>query len=155
MLKDRYSVRGFKDIPVEQNKLDKILQAGILAPTAKNSQLQRFKVLVTPADLGLVDQCTPCRYGAPAVILICGIDNGNDWGKVGAVIATTAMMYQAWDLGIGSCWVQNFDADKTIKVFNLPEGLDPIAFLPIGYAREDMGTSRYHGVRKSIEEYLI
>lgn len=153
LLKARFSVRKFAETLVEREKLDKVLQAGRLAPTAKNSQLQKFAVF-TGKELEKVDECTPCRYGAPAVILVCyELTERENWGIVGATIATTAMMFQAQDLGLGTCWVQNFDSEKTKQVLNLPSNIIPVAFLPIGYA--DIESSRYHGVRKPMTEFMI
>ncbi|MCL2756156.1 MAG: nitroreductase family protein [Firmicutes bacterium] len=162
LIHERYSVRKFKDVQVEKEKLDKILQAGRIAPTARNSQSQRFKVLTSAEDLASVDVCSPCRFNAPLVILICyDLDKapkdraGNQIGEMDATIAMTQMMYQAWDIGIGSCWVRHMDFDKTRELFNLPENLIPISFLPLGYATDECTTSLNHGKRMSIEEFLF
>ena len=67
----RFSVRKYRSQPIETEKLILILEAGRAAPTACNNQPQRVKVITDPADLEKVDKCTPCRFRAPAVLLVC------------------------------------------------------------------------------------
>jgi len=162
LIHERYSVRKFKSDSISQEKIDKILQAGRIAPTARNSQSQRFKVLTTAEELAMVDACTPCRFNAPLVLLICYDSNvcpkdteGNQIGEMDATIAITQMMLQAWDLGVGSCWVRHMDFPKTREVFNLPDNMVPISFLPLGYATDECKTSANHGRRMPIQEFLF
>ena len=107
LAKDRYSVRSYKSQLVEPDKLAQILEAGRIAPTAANKQPQRIKVIIDPAELAKVDECTPCRFGAPAVLLVC-YDKAACWkrkfdgansGEVDASIITTHLMLAAEDLG--------------------------------------------------------
>ncbi|MCL2401699.1 MAG: nitroreductase family protein [Oscillospiraceae bacterium] len=159
----RYSARKFKDQPVEQGKLDQILEAGRVAPTAKNNQPQRIKVITTPDDFAKVDECTPCRFGAQLVLLIC-YDKTTCWqrhfdgalsGEVDASIVTTSMMFAAEALGLGTCWVMHFDAQKATEVFALPENIVPVAMLPIGYRADDCAPSPVHSVRMDLDEFLL
>jgi nitroreductase len=163
LAKNRYSLRKFSSAPVEEDKIAKILDAGRIAPTAHNNQPQRFKVITSEEELAKVDECTRCRYGSPAVLLVCYDKNvvwerqfdGANSGDVDASIVTTHMMMEAEELGLHSCWVMYFHPAKTIEVFALPEHIVPVAFLPIGYAAEGGEPSPMHTERLALEEMMI
>ena len=151
----RYSVRKFKQTPVEKEKLDLVLEAGRNAPTASNKQPQRILVITQAEGLKKIDDCTPCRFGAPVVLLVCYDEKGS-WvrpfdgersGLVDASIVTTQMMLQAADIGLGSTWVMYFDAAKTRAAFDLPENIVPAALLPLGYPAEDAAPADRHNDR--------
>ena len=164
LIHDRYSVRKFKSAPIEKDKLDKILEAARIAPTARNSQSQRIKIVDTKSDLALIDECTPYRWGAPLVLIVC-YDKSLAWhnkhypeitaSETDAAIAVTQMIYMAWDLGLVSCWVQHFDPIKCAELFKIPKNLVPITLLPIGYASDDCKTSPNHGVRNPLSDFLF
>lgn len=163
LIKERYSVRSFKSQPIEQEKLAAIIEAGRVAPTACNNQPQRIKVITAAEDLAKVDECTPGRFGAPVVLLVC-YDKRYCWtrnfdgaksGESDASIVATHIMLAAQELGLGSCWVMYFDPAKMTELFNLPESIVPVAVLPIGYAAEDCNPSDRHFSRKAVEEILI
>lgn len=145
LVKERYSVRTFSDKTVEQEKIDLILEAGRLAPTAANRQPQRIFVLDSPDDLEALKACTPFHFNAPVALLVCYDDtvswkrtsyDGAEMGMVDASIVTTHMMLEVTNLGLGSTWVGHFDPDKTKEAFSLPEHIIPVALLPIGYPDE-------------------
>ena len=163
LAKERYSVRKFKEDIVEESKIGEILEAGRFAPTAHNSQPQRIKVITSKEELLKVDECTPCRFEAPLMLLICydknlswkrSFDN-KDSGYVNASIVTTHMMLAAWEIGLCSCWVMYFDPDKTRELFSLPDNLIPVAFMPIGYPEDDAMPSDSHSKRYDIKDLLI
>lgn len=163
LAKNRYSVRKFKDTGISDEQINFILEAGRIAPTAHNAQPQRIKVITGQDELRMVDICTPCRFSAPLVLLIC-YDKNESWkrsfdnadsGEVDASIITTHMMMQAQDMGLGSCWVMYFDPLKTRELFSLSENLEPVSFLPIGYASEDAVPSEAHSKRKEMKDFLI
>lgn len=163
LAKARYSVRSYKPQPVEAEKLAEILEAGRVAPTACNNQPQRIKIIDTPDSLAKMDECTPFRFGASTVLLIC-YDRTQVWkrsfdgaasGDVDAGIVTTHLMLAAQEQGLGSCWVMYFDPEKTREAFGLPENIVPVAYLPIGYAAEDCKPADRHFQRKLIDEILI
>ena len=163
LAKDRYSVRDFQKRPIEPEKLNEILEAGRVAPTACNSQPQRIKVIDDPDGLAKVRECTRFHFGAPTVILVC-CDKSVCWerkldgalsGEVDASIVTTHLMMAAHDLGLGSCWVMHFDPAKTAEVFALPENIIPVAFLPIGYPAENAAPSALHSKRLALNDILI
>ncbi|MDR2502694.1 MAG: nitroreductase family protein [Oscillospiraceae bacterium] len=163
LITNRYSTRAFADAPVEREKLGAILASARLAPTAHNSQPQRIKIVSAPEELAKIDDCSPCRYGAPVVFVIC-YDGAETWrrpfdgvnsGVVDASIVTAHMMLQAEALGLASCWVMFFNPEKLIKAFGLAEGLTPIALLPVGYGAPDAAPSPFHTDRKPLSELLL
>ncbi|MDR1539159.1 MAG: nitroreductase family protein [Clostridiales bacterium] len=155
----RYSVRSYKNDPIEPEKLNEILEAGRLAPTACNNQPQKIIVARSEEALRWIDEATPCRFGAPAVLIVC-YDKAKCWsrsfdgeksGEVDASIVTSHLMLQAEDLGIGSVWVMYFDPKAIIKNFSLDENIVPVALLPIGYPASDSAPSDRHGLRNPLE----
>jgi nitroreductase len=159
----RYSVRKFKPDPVEKEKLDLILEALRTAPTAANKQPQRALLITSEEGLRKVDAITPCRFGAPAVLLVC-FDKDACWvrptdkqdsGWVDASIVTTHAMLQAADCGIGSTWVMFFDAAKAREEFALPANLIPVAVLPLGYPAADAAPAGFHSQREPREKLVF
>ena len=153
LAKERYSVRAFSDKPVEQEKLDKIIEAGLVAPTAKNLQPVRIYVMKSAEAMEKMNALTRCIYGAPMALLVC-YDEEEAWhspfnlkydsGEMDATIILTHMMLEAWEQGIGSCWVGLFDHDEAAKVFKLRHEIKPVAIMPLGYAAEDAQPSPGH-----------
>ena len=135
----RYSVRKFKPDPVAPELITKILEAGRLSPTAHNGQPQRIKVISDEEGLKKLDDCSPCRYGAPAVMIVCADTSGSfkrpdgmDSGIIDASIVMTHMILQAEESGVNSCWVLFFDADKLRAAFDLPENKFDLENLKFG-----------------------
>ena len=156
----RYSLRKFSTQPVEQEKLDLILEAGRNAPTAHNNQPQRIFVLRSPEALEKADGCTAAHF-RPPVILVVAYDaavswkretDGKDHGEIDAAIAATQMMLQAADLGLGTTYVGMFEPDKLLAAFPEMEGTVPIAMLPLGYPAEGAHPARLHSERRPIGE---
>lgn len=153
LAKERYSVRAFSDKPVEQEKLDKIIEAGLIAPTAKNLQPVRIYVMKSAEAMAKMNALTRCIYGAPMAVLVC-YNEEEAWhnpfnpeynaGEMDATIILTQMMLEAWEQGIGSCWVGVFDHNEAAKVFDLPEEIKPVAIMPFGYAAEGAQPSVNH-----------
>ncbi len=141
LFKERYSVRKFTEQKVEKEKIDLILEAGRLAPTAVNNQPQRIYVLESAESLAKLKNVTPYHFDAPVVFLICYDNtkcwkspfNGKDMGTVDASIVTTHMMLEVANLGLGATWVGYFDPEVVSKTFDLPENIVPVALLPTGY----------------------
>ncbi|HEX2998927.1 MAG TPA: nitroreductase family protein [Armatimonadota bacterium] len=141
LAKRRYSVRKFHPKKVEEEKLQKILEAARVAPTAVN--YQPFKLIVCQQEEGLNKVKKAARiYDAPLAIIVCG-DRDRVWrrnldGKttldIDASIVTDHMMLQAADLDLGSVWICYFKPDVIKAEFQLPDNLEPINILAIGYA---------------------
>lgn len=156
----RYSCKKYDGTPVSDDQLAQVLEAGRLAPTAKNSQPQHVYVLRSDEALAKVDELTPCRYGAPVVLLVtCDMsvvfsypggryDSGaEDIGIVGAHLALGAA-----DAGLESCWVNNFDPDRAHEVFGLADNEVAVMLLDLGHAAEGVGPLKNHDTRKPLEE---
>lgn len=145
LVEERYSVRKFDNKKVEQEKIDLILEAARVAPTACNFQPQRILVLDEEETLNKLKNCTPYHFDAPLAFLIC-YDNSVNWkrrydnkdaGDIDASIVTTHMMLEITNLGLGSTWVGSFDPKAVIKEFNLPDNYVPVSLLPTGYPAAD------------------
>ena len=158
----RYSLRKFSPRPVEQEKLDLILEAGRSAPTAHNFQPQRIFVLRSPQALEKADACMGSHFHPP-VILAVGYDgavswkretDGKDHGEIDAAIAAAQMMLQAAELGLGTTYVGMFEPEKLLSAFPEMAGTTPIALLPLGYPAEGAHPSRLHGDRRPLEELV-
>ena len=160
VIKNRYSCKKYGDKNVEAEKLEAILDAGRLAPTAKNLQEQRIYVLQSEEMLNKVDQCTPCRYGAP-VVIVAAFDSSNvftypggkrDSGVEDATIVATHMILAAANAGVDSCWVNFFDPDKLKEALALPENEEILMLMDLGYAAEGAGPLPNHENRKPLAE---
>lgn len=156
---ERYSLRKFDPRPVEQEKLDIILEAGRNAPTAHNNQPQRIFVLRTPETLEKADACMGCHFHPP-VLLAVGYDpavswhretDGKDHGEIDAAIAVTQMMLQAADLGLGTTYVGMFEPEKLLAAFPEMAGLRMVAMLPLGYPAETAHPAKLHALREPME----
>ena len=160
VVKNRYSCKKYSDRPVEADKLAAILNAGRLAPTAKNLQEQRIYVLQSAEALAKVDELTPCRYGAPTVLAVA-FDSKNvftypggkrDSGVEDATIVATHMILAAADESVDSCWLNFLDPDALAKDLGLPENEEILMVMDLGYAAEGAGPLPNHGSRKPLEE---
>ena len=158
VVKNRTAVRSFKDEKIKKEELDKILELGRLAPTAKNIQPQKIFVVESKEGLNKIDLASPCRYGAPIVLLICSDKstafsmNNHSTYEMDASIVATFLMLAATSLNIGSIWVEMFDKEKVKELFNLDSNIEPICLIPIGYKADDYTFSMNHNVRKDLNE---
>lgn len=162
LAKERYSVRKYTQQPVEQEKLDRILEAGNAAPTAANFQPQRIYVLQSDEALNKARQICPCTYGANTILLFA-YDKNADWknpkqagihsGQQDVSIVATHIMLEAWSLGIASCWVNLFSNDEAARMFALPANEEVVLMMPLGYAAEDAKPAeKWHNHSKGIDE---
>ena len=159
----RFSVRKFKDRPVEKEKLDLILEAGRIAPTGCNYQPQRIMVIEDAAAYEKLKPCTQCHFNAPVVLMICydkttvwkNKTNGTVGGDVDASIVVTHMMLQAAELGLGTTWVGAFNHQKARELFDIPDYLVPVALLPIGYPAEGVEPHPWHFRRFDMEHTVF
>lgn len=161
LAKERYSCRYFDtEKQIEQEKINKILEAARVAPTGRNSQSQRILVLTDKRELEKLSGCTQYGWGAPLVMIVCYDKNeswkrtcdGADGGIIDMSIITTHMMLEVTNLGLGSTWVGAFDPAKAKDIYNIPENYEVVALLPIGYPSKEAHPSRLHADRKTINE---
>ena len=159
LARQRFAVREYAQTPVEQAKLDSILEAGRLAPTAKNVQPQHIYVLQSPEAIAKINELTRCAYGAPVVFLVCyDADqvwtkaDGTNSGDMDCSIIGTHMMMEATELGLGTCWVKWFDPAQVAAAFELPANHKPSFLMPCGYASENAKPSDHHFSRKPLSE---
>ena len=156
---DRYSVRSFSDTKADQDAIDKIIEAGRVAPTAVNSQPQKIYLVQSDEAMAKLSALTPCIYGAPHCFVICYDDTvackrgeTGTWGEVDATIVLTHMALEAADLGLGTCIVGAFDAAALSEALGLPSNVHPVLLLPFGYASEKGVPSDRHSSRKDVSE---
>ena len=161
--KDRFSVRKFTDKPVEKELCDKILEAARIAPTGCNYQPVRILVINTAESIEKLKGCTKCHFGASTAFLVCS-NTDESWKRpydgalsapVDAAIVTTHMMLEAHSLGLGCCWVMHFNPAVMKETFNIPEGIEPIALLVMGYPAEDASPLPLHSTYRLMDEIVI
>ena len=162
ILHSRYSCHAFSNSPVSDSKLDMILEAGRLAPSAKNLQPTRIWVVKSEEALARLRSVHPC-YGAP-VVLIVGCRTEEAWtresdgvnaAKTDAAIVLTHLMLTATDAGLANMWIWDFNPSKIREV--LPETREHgiYALLAIGHPADGEGKpTELHSVRKSVEEMV-
>lgn len=160
LARKRFACKKFDDKKIDDETLTYILKCGRLAPTAKNGQEQHIYVATSPEALEKIDVCTPCRYGAP-VVLVVAFDKNNvyhypgntrDSGIEDASIVATHMMLGAADAGVDSCWVNFFDPDKLHDALGLPDNEEILMILDLGYAARDAKPMRSHDIRKPLSD---
>lgn len=163
LAKARYSVGKYKDTPIEDEKLDKIIEAGIIAPTAHNEQPWRCYVLRSPEALKKINDLTACAFHAPVVLMFTynkdeqwknPLEEGVTAGQEDVSIVATHMMLEAWELGIGSCWVNYFPNTKTEEAFNLPDNERVVLLMPMGYAQDGVHAAHLHNENRSKDELV-
>lgn len=156
----RYSCKKFSQQPIDDDSLNRILEAARLAPTAKNLQEQHIYIVKSAEWLAKIDAATPCRYGAP-VVAVVAFDRDNvftypggrrDSGVEDASIVATHMLLAAADAGVDSCWVNYFDPDKLHTSLGLPDNEEILMLLDLGYAAPDAGPLPNHTDRKPLSD---
>lgn len=158
VIKTRTAIRKFKDKKIEPAKLNKILEAGRLAPTAKNMQPQKIYVASSSESLEKIDQVSPCRYGAPTVLIVCSdkslawIKDGYSTYEMDACIVATHMMLEATNTGVDNIWIEMFNKNELKKLFNLDEAIEPICLIPLGYRADDCPENPMHNQRKDLSD---
>ena len=158
----RFSLRNYDSRPVEQEKIDCLLECVRVATSAVNFQPCVFYVVTDQVLLAQLQDCYNRDWfkTAPMCIVACGNHpqawhrklDGKDHTDIDVAIAVDHLTLAAVDMGLGSCWICNFDAQKCAQVLDLPEGVEPIAMVPIGYAATD---ERPLKKRKSHDELFV
>lgn len=159
LVERRYSCRAFQPKEVEREKLDAVLEAARLAPSAVNLQPWKFYVVTSAEVLRSLHSVYAREWfqSAPACIVACGNhaaswkrSDGKDHCDIDVAIAAEHMVLAAAELGLGSCWVCNFDVAKCASILQLPDDLEPIVMIPIGYAADEAKPKK----RKATDEVV-
>ncbi|MCM1116780.1 MAG: nitroreductase family protein [Pseudoflavonifractor sp.] len=171
LVASRHSCRAFEDKPVDRALVRALVDAARLAPSAVNRQPWHF-VAIDRYDSDMAEAYgallkaydRPWFSTAPMVIVACeshdaawhrAVD-GKDHADIDIAIATEHIMLAAEALGLGACWVCNFDPKPLAEALGLPEGTEPAVIIPVGYPSQNhpMGEYRPASARKPIDEIL-
>ncbi len=158
VITNRYSCKDFTDKQIDEHQLNEILEAGRIAPTAKNFQEQKIYVIQSKEYLDKIDHCTPCRYHAPTVLVVAYDKNHvfnypgdkRDSGIEDASIVATHMLLAAYNAGVDSCWINFFDPEQLAKELNLPKNEEILMMMDLGYGKAKPLAN--HFSRKEIKE---
>jgi nitroreductase len=163
LIKERYSVRKFDSRKVKDGDLEKILNAGNLAPTGCNNQPQRIYVLKSEEAIEKLKGCTRSHFDAPNALIVCYDKtlvwrrkyDGKSCGVADASIVTTHLMLAAHDIGVGTTWVMSFDPKALVEAFDIPENIVPVAILVMGYPHIDAKPADMHYACKPLIDTVI
>ncbi|PID58825.1 nitroreductase [candidate division KSB3 bacterium] len=148
LLRARYSVRAYKSDPVDADKLQRILDAARLAPTAANRQSFRLILIHTAGRERALSAiyAQPWFTQAPLLLCACGLPqenwvrrDGKNYNDVDVAIVMDHLILAAANEGLGSCWIGAFDVAAARAFLALPEEVEPIAFTPLGYPADTAG----------------
>ena len=155
----RRSVRAYKSVEVEEEKVKRILEAARLSPSASNRQDWKFIVV---RNMGTRKKLAKAAFGqsfvgeAPVVIVACGTEPkttmacGQPTHTVDVSIACAFMILEAYELGLGTCWVGAFNEGEVKKALEIPEPVRVVAVIPLGYPDEDLSQRP----RKDLEQII-
>ncbi len=159
LINERYSVRAYKQDPIEERTLQQVLDAVRLAPTAANRQPFQFVVIHTKGRKDELKRIYEADWfgKAPLVICACAVPlgawsrmDGKNYSEVDVTIAMDHLILAATDLGLGTCWIAAFDPAAAREVLGLPAGVEPIAFTPLGYPADRPGAK----TRRALSELV-
>lgn len=162
LAKARYSCRKLTDKPIESEKIDRILQAAISAPTAKNLQPYKIWKVTSAESIEKIKQATNFTFGA-GLFLVLGVDknvaftrpfDNMNFGQIDGSIIATHIWLAVQDEGLGTTWVGWFDPNKLQELIPEMQGYDLIAIFPIGYPAEDAKPSNRHEDRRAVNEVV-
>lgn len=160
VIRKRTATRKFSDRKLSQEDIEKILETGRLAPTAKNFQPQFIYVVISEEGLEKIDKITPCRYNAQCCLVVCS-DMEKAFHKdeystyeVDATIVATHMILEATNLNIDSTWIETFDKNEVKNVFDLENNLEPVCIINLGYKTDDCPENPMHNQRKNVSEIV-
>lgn len=163
LMKERYSAKSYSDKPVEKEKLDYILEAGRVAPSAVLRQNHR--ILVVESKEGLTKLAHSCRTHNPPLILIVCCEFQNSWVNpydnhdmtdIDCAIVSTHMMLAARAQGVDSVWLNWFDTEKIMHDFSIPKEYCIVNLLALGYADKPAPSpDRHQRTRKPIEQTVF
>jgi nitroreductase len=149
LIQQRYSVRAYKPDPVEDEKLEQLLEAARLAPTAANKQPFQLVVIRTEGRKEELQRIYRREWFVQAPIIICACAVGGEgWVRsedkkryrdVDIAIVMDHLILAATDLGLGTCWIAAFNVAAAREILGLPDNVEPIIFTPVGYPADTLG----------------
>ena len=162
VLNRRYSCRAFAAQGLEKDKLDRILEAGRIAPTAVNKQPVHIWTVSSSEMLEAVKGVTRSNYGAPLLLVVgCRPEeawvrryDGKNGAEIDAAIVATYLMLAAENEGLATLWVGSFDPALLRDILPGAEGYELVAMINVGYPAPDSKPSAMHGARKTMEELV-
>lgn len=164
-IRDRYSVRKFKEEQIEEDVMMEILSVLEHSPTALNYQPEKVYRLKSAEAMGKINSASKCIYGAPEVLMICYDETecwrnpmirGHKSGITDASIAADEIMLKAWELGVGTCFVGLFSDTGLQRLFDIPEYIHPVGLILIGYPADDCRPlAKMHNVSRPLEEMVF
>jgi nitroreductase len=162
LAKSRYSSRKYKALAVEKSKLNFVLEAGRVAPSAVNYQPWIF-IVVKDENLENLYACYHRDWfkSAPMAIVLC-VDHsiswkradGKDYADIDIAIAADHITLAATSIGLSTCWICNFDKNKVVEVLELPVNIEPVVILPLGYPDDIVDVERHASKRKALDEIV-
>ena len=162
LIQNRYSCRAFAPQAIEQEKVDRILEAGRIAPTAVNKQPVHIWAVTAPDTLEAIKGVTRSNYGAP-LLLIVGCRPSDAWvrrydgkngAEVDASIVATYLMLAAENEGLATLWVGSFDPMGLAALLPGTDGYDLVAMINVGYPAPTSAPSPQHALRVPMEEFV-
>jgi len=163
LARNRFSSRKYLDKPIEEEKLLKVLEAARIAPSAANKQPCLFYVIRDVENRKKISTAYHREWlsTAPVIIVACADhkivwkrSDGKDSCDIDLAIAIDHITLQAADLGLGTCWICNFDADKCSEILNLPLNIEPIAIIPLAYPADEPNPERHINLRKPLSDIV-
>ena len=155
LARKRCSVRQYSDRSVEPEKMDYVLEVARLAPSAVNKQPWHILLIESKEKRQQLQSCYDREWfkQAPLYLIVCGnhaeswkrAEDGKDHADVDVAILTEHLCLAAAEQGLGTCWVCNFNVARCKQLFNLPEDLEPVVLLPLGYPADE---SAFEGEKK-------
>ncbi|HHT36737.1 MAG: nitroreductase family protein [Candidatus Wallacebacter cryptica] len=144
-IKQRRSIRKYKNQPIEPEKLDAVLEAARLAPSARNAQLWKFVVVQDESVRNQLAEATNYKFIAEAPVVIAGVSLDPERVMrcevpayaVDLAIAMTNITLAAQALGLGTCWIGGFDQQIAREVLGIPEKYKIVELMPLGYPEEE------------------
>lgn len=149
-IKRRRSVRQYKNEFVEEEKLNRVLEAARLAPSAENRQPWRFIVVTDPKVKKRLRKSYDYEWflSAPLIIIACALpreawvrQDGEEYWKVDVAIAVQNLILAATEEGLGTCWIGDFNEKEAKKALGVPKDVRVVAMMPLGYPDEESAVS--------------
>ncbi len=163
LAKARYSCRKLTDAAIEPKKINRILQAAIVAPTAKNAQCYTIWKVQSPEAFNKIKQVTPYTFGSALAFVVGAKKDGafdrpfdnKNFAEIDAGIVATHLMLAIQDEGLGTTWVGWFDAPKLQEFFPEMQGYELVAIFPVGYPAKDAKPHQRHEDRRPMAEVVV